>query len=103
MMLLTCPWCGERPENEFHCGGTTAIIRPPLGCDDDAWGRYLFFRENPNTWVDGRDLAGIAGTYAWRSRIADIRPRFTALENRQRRFRAGTRQYVVSEYRAVLP
>ncbi len=47
MMLLTCPWCGERPENEFHCGGTTAIIRPPLGCDDDAWGRYLFFRENP--------------------------------------------------------
>ena len=47
MMLLTCPWCGERPENEFHCGGTTAIIRPPMGCDDDAWGRYLFFRENP--------------------------------------------------------
>ena len=47
MMLLICPWCGERPENEFHCGGTTAITRPPLGCDDDAWGRYLFFRENP--------------------------------------------------------
>ena len=47
MMQLRCPWCGTRPENEFHCGGTTAIVRPPLDCDDETWGRYLFFRENP--------------------------------------------------------
>ncbi len=47
MMQLTCPWCGPRPENEFHCGGTTAITRPPLDCSDAQWGDYLFFRANP--------------------------------------------------------
>ena len=47
MMLLPCPWCGERPESEFSCGGTTAIARPPLDCSDEEWGRYLFFRKNP--------------------------------------------------------
>ena len=47
MMTLNCPWCGPRAENEFHCGGTTHIQRPPLDCTDEAWGRYLFFRRNP--------------------------------------------------------
>jgi sarcosine oxidase subunit delta len=47
MMQLRCPWCGERPENEFRCGGTTAIARPALDCSDEEWGRYLFFRKNP--------------------------------------------------------
>jgi sarcosine oxidase, subunit delta len=47
MMQLRCPWCGERPESEFHCGGTTAIARPPLSCSDDEWAAYLFLRENP--------------------------------------------------------
>jgi sarcosine oxidase, subunit delta len=47
MMQLTCPWCGHRPENEFDCGGTTAIARPGLDCSDAAWGEYLFFRDNP--------------------------------------------------------
>lgn len=46
-MQLKCPWCGNRPENEFHCGGTTAIARPPLNCSDETWGNYLFFRKNP--------------------------------------------------------
>lgn len=46
-MQLHCPWCGDRPENEFDCGGTTAIARPPLDCDDITWGDYLFFRDNP--------------------------------------------------------
>jgi sarcosine oxidase, subunit delta len=47
MMTLQCPWCGERPEREFHFGGTTAMVRPPLDCDDEGWARYLFFRDNP--------------------------------------------------------
>jgi sarcosine oxidase subunit delta len=47
MMQLHCPWCGPRPEHEFHCGGTTAIARPALDCDDATWGAYLFFRDNP--------------------------------------------------------
>jgi sarcosine oxidase, subunit delta len=47
MMQLRCPWCGERPESEFRCGGTAAIVRPPLDCTDEEWGKYLFFRTNP--------------------------------------------------------
>ena len=47
MMQLQCPWGGRRPENEFHCGGTTAIVRPPIDCSDEVWGNYLFFRKNP--------------------------------------------------------
>ncbi|MFO1273342.1 MAG: sarcosine oxidase subunit delta [Rubrivivax sp.] len=47
MMQLRCPWCGPRPENEFDCGGTTGIARPPLDCDDETWAQYLFFRANP--------------------------------------------------------
>jgi sarcosine oxidase subunit delta len=47
MMHITCPWCGKRPENEFNCGGTTAIQRPPLDCDDETWATYMFSRDNP--------------------------------------------------------
>jgi sarcosine oxidase, subunit delta len=47
MMQLRCPWCGVRDENEFVCGGTTHISRPPLVADDAVWGEYLFFRDNP--------------------------------------------------------
>ncbi|MCA2997877.1 MAG: sarcosine oxidase subunit delta [Rhodocyclaceae bacterium] len=47
MMQLQCPFCGYRPENEFDCGGTTAIARPPIDCSDEVWGDYLFFRVNP--------------------------------------------------------
>jgi sarcosine oxidase subunit delta len=47
MMQLHCPWCGPRPESEFHCGGTSHIQRPPLDCSDETWAKYMFFRDNP--------------------------------------------------------
>ncbi|HTV96548.1 MAG TPA: sarcosine oxidase subunit delta [Steroidobacteraceae bacterium] len=47
MMQIPCIFCGPRDENEFICGGTSHIARPPLAADDRAWGEYLFFRENP--------------------------------------------------------
>jgi sarcosine oxidase subunit delta len=47
MMQLVCPWCGARDESEFVCGGTTHIARPGLDAGDQAWGEYLFFRDNP--------------------------------------------------------
>ena len=47
MMQLTCPHCGARPENEFHCGGQSHLQRPPLDCSDGVWGQYLFGRDNP--------------------------------------------------------
>ena len=29
MLLITCPYCGARPEIEFRCGGEAHIARPP--------------------------------------------------------------------------
>ena len=45
------------------------------------------FRNKPNQWLNGLELAGIAGAYAWRSRCSDLRkPPFNmAIENRQRK------------------
>jgi heterotetrameric sarcosine oxidase delta subunit len=48
MMQIKCPWCGDRDENEFNCGGTTHIVRPAIGASDAIWGDYLFFRDNPH-------------------------------------------------------
>ena len=47
MMQIHCPWCGVRDEPEFVCGGTSALLRPALNCEDAAWGAYLYLRENP--------------------------------------------------------
>lgn len=47
MMRIPCPWCGERPESEFHCGGASHLVRPPMECSDEAWADYLFMRDNP--------------------------------------------------------
>ncbi len=47
MMLIPCIWCGPRDENEFVCGGTSHLARPPLDASDEEWGAYLFFRDNP--------------------------------------------------------
>ena len=49
MLLIECPWCGARPETEFHCGGEAHIERPadPAAVDDAAWADYLFMRRNP--------------------------------------------------------
>jgi sarcosine oxidase subunit delta len=49
MLLITCPWCGARPENEFHYGGEAHIVRPPdpATVDDSAWADFLFNRGNP--------------------------------------------------------
>lgn len=55
-----------------------------------------YFRAHPHTWIDGMELARIAGSYAWRSRCADCRTQLSmVIENRQRR--VGRR--VISEYR----
>jgi hypothetical protein len=60
-----------------------------------------FFRERPGRWIDGRELAAIAGAYAWRTRISDLRrPPFSMhIVNRQRGV-AGAAA-CVSEYRFI--
>lgn len=49
MQRITCPWCGERSEDEFTCGGQSHIARPehPSAVSDEAWAAYLFERDNP--------------------------------------------------------
>ena len=49
MLLITCPWCGSRPETEFRYGGEAHIARParPAEIADHAWSEHLFIRSNP--------------------------------------------------------
>ncbi|HXT80867.1 MAG TPA: sarcosine oxidase subunit delta [Acetobacteraceae bacterium] len=48
MLLIPCPWCGPRPENEFTHAGEAHIIRPqnPSATDDAAWAAFLYMRSN---------------------------------------------------------
>ncbi len=47
MLLVTCPFCGPRNENEFVCAGEAAV-RPaqPAALDDVAWTEFLYLRDN---------------------------------------------------------
>ena len=56
-----------------------------------------YFQARPGQWIDGMELAKIAGSYAWRSRVSDCRKLGMTIENRQRK--VGKR--VISEYRFV--
>jgi len=48
MLLIDCPWCGQREQTEFSCGGEAHIARPdPHTASDKEWGEYLFMRKNP--------------------------------------------------------
>jgi sarcosine oxidase subunit delta len=51
MQLFECPFCGPRPETEFHFGGEAGNIRPepadatPVSAE--AWTSYLYINANP--------------------------------------------------------
>lgn len=48
MLVVTCPWCGDREVSEFSYGGEAHIARPeaPETLSDEEWGDYVFFRSN---------------------------------------------------------
>ena len=48
MLLIPCPFCGNREESEFHQGGEAHIERPknPDKLSDADWANYLFLRDN---------------------------------------------------------
>ena len=48
MLIINCPYCGEREQEEFTCGGEAHIVRPqnPAELTDDEWAEYLFIRKN---------------------------------------------------------
>lgn len=49
MLLIPCPYCGERPELEFSYGGEAHVARPkdPAAVSDEAWADFLYQRTNP--------------------------------------------------------
>jgi hypothetical protein len=63
------------------------------------------FKSKPNVWLEGvEELAAVAGKYAWRTRLSELRraPFHMNIRNRQRRVRAEHgASYVISEYMCV--
>ena len=49
MLLIPCPWCGERDEVEFSYGGQAGIAYPrdPEAMSGEEWAEWLFIRDNP--------------------------------------------------------
>jgi sarcosine oxidase subunit delta len=49
MLMIKCPWCGEREQIEFSAGGQAHIARPedPATLSDEEWGAYIYVRDNP--------------------------------------------------------
>jgi sarcosine oxidase subunit delta len=48
MLLITCPYCGVRPELEFRNMGEAHIARPTFDASpsDDEWADFLYRRTN---------------------------------------------------------
>ncbi|WP_134772979.1 sarcosine oxidase subunit delta [Ornithinimicrobium flavum] len=49
MLIIDCPHCGPRHEQEFHYGKQAHVAYPqdPSALTDAEWARYLFYRDNP--------------------------------------------------------
>ena len=49
MILINCPYCGERDQSEFSSGGEAHVARPENSekLRVKAWGEYVFLRANP--------------------------------------------------------
>lgn len=61
-----------------------------------------YFQHRPGVWIDGRELAAVAGLYAWRTRLSELRrdPFHMRIGNRQRHIhREDGSTIAVSEYR----
>ena len=48
VLLIPCPFCGDRPEIEFTHGGQAHLVRPaqPADLNDQAWAEFLYMRTN---------------------------------------------------------
>ena len=48
MLLITCPYCGTRPELEFVYGGQAHVARPenPAAVGAQDWADFLYMRDN---------------------------------------------------------
>ena len=50
MLIIDCPHCGPRPQQEFAYGGQAQIsyAADPEALTDEQWAEYLFYRDNPD-------------------------------------------------------
>jgi sarcosine oxidase, subunit delta len=72
LLLIRCPWCGDRDEVEFSYGGAAHVAYPadPDALSDAEWGEYVFVRDNPRgafaeRWVHS------AGCRRWFTAVRD--------------------------------
>ena len=56
MLLIECPWCGPRNEDEFLNGGEADSCRPDNMTDptDRDWYHYVYCPSNPKGWLRER-------------------------------------------------
>ncbi len=72
MLLLPCPYCGDRLETEFAYGGEAHIRRPdPDVADAAEWAHRLFIRDNPKGWTRER-WRHAAGCGQWFNLTRDV-------------------------------
>ncbi len=74
MLMIQCPYCGTRTEDEFGYGGQAHVAYPqdPDALSDQEWAQYLFYRDNPRgeyreRWVHS------AGCRKWFNAVRDTR------------------------------
>ena len=71
MLLISCPWCGPRHENEFTPGGEGHIQRAdPETATDREWAEYLYYRTNPKGLQRERWLHSL-GCRRWFNLVRD--------------------------------
>ena len=50
MLLISCPFCGPRAEDEFGFGGDATLVTPKEDDNIEIIADYLFLRNNPKGW-----------------------------------------------------
>lgn len=72
MLLISCPWCGERDQSEFSYGGEAHIARPGNSHDlsDEQWAEFVFMRNNPKGVFNERWMHA-AGCRRWFNAVRD--------------------------------
>jgi heterotetrameric sarcosine oxidase delta subunit len=66
MLLIPCPHCGLRNEDEFVCWSEAEPRRPahPATLSDKQWAEYVYLHDNAKGWVRERWMH-IKGCRRW--------------------------------------
>ena len=50
MLLISCPFCGPRSEDEFAFGGDATVVTQKEQSNTEAFADQIFLRVNPKGW-----------------------------------------------------